>query len=123
LGAAVVGGVVVGGVVVGGAVVVTVVGGTVVVGAAVVVVVVVMATMVGWEIVVEAGNRGRVVVGVEDPGGATEVTESEVTESEVTGRDAESSGVAKASGTVGCESPPLIAIMGTAAMPRSIAKT
>lgn len=32
----------------------------------------------------------------------------EVTESEVTGRDAESSGVAKASGTVGCESPPVL---------------
>jgi hypothetical protein len=117
----VVGGAVVGGFVVGG-VVATVVGGAVVLGGAVVVGAVVLGGAVVGGAVVENGNRGRVVlwvdVAVEDSGGAAEVTGSEVT-----GRDAESSGVAKASDSVGCESPPVIAVMATAAMPSSIAKT
>jgi hypothetical protein len=117
----VVGEAVVGGVVVGGTVVATVVGGAVVLGGAVVVGAVVLGGVVVGGAVVEDGNRGRVVppldVAVEDSGGAAEVPGSEVT-----GRDAESSGVAKASGSVGCESPPVIAVMATAAMPSSIAK-
>jgi hypothetical protein len=120
VGEAVVGGFVVGGVVA------TVVGGAVVPGGAMVRGVVVGAVVLGGAVVggavVENGNRGRVVlwvdVAVEDSGGAAEVTGSEVT-----GRDAESSGVAKASDSVGCESPPVIAVMATAAMPSSIAKT
>jgi hypothetical protein len=122
VGGVVVGGVVVGRFVVGGTVVATVVGGAVVLGGAVVVGAVVLGGAVVGGAVVENGNRGRVVlwvdVAVEDSGGAAEVTGSEVT-----GRDAESSGVAKASDSVGCESPPVIAVMATAAMPSSIAKT